>query len=111
MMMMVRMTECAKHTPMSMRRSRIIGGHVHSEAVSLGDQLGPVATAFAVRLGSKHPGGLVETALDAEPDVGKIGGTGLTHLPERIICQLDDEGGEVHVMLLAASADRSRVFT
>ena len=111
MMMMVRMTECAKHTPMSMRRSRIIGGHVHSEAVSLGDQLRTVAAAFAVRLGRKNLGGLVEAALDTEPDMGEIWVAGLANLPESVVGQFNDEGGEVHVMLLAASADRSRVFT
>jgi hypothetical protein len=43
--------------------------------------------------------------------MGEIWVAGLANLPESVVGQFNDEGGEVHVMLLAASADRSRVFT
>ena len=111
MMMMVTKAACARHTATSMRRSRIVSSHVDFVGVGFADQLGPVATAFAVRLGSKNLGGLVEAALDTEPDMGEIWVAGLANLPESVVGQFNDEGGEVHVMLLAASADRSRVFT
>jgi len=100
MMMMVRMTECAKHTPISVSRSRMVGSDVHSEAVSLAHELGAVSATFAVNLGRENLGGLVEAALDTEPDMGEIRVAGLADLPERIVCQFDDEGGEVHSVML-----------